>query len=103
MRFTLRMVDLEVFYRVGVGDEERAEAQRLMVTVEMEVDAPRAAVSDDLRDTVDYFEVSQAVLRQHIHLPDFSYRLSASGKSLPFCSGTSSHLSISRFMPPAYP
>lgn len=61
--FTIRIVDLEVFYRVGVPDEERAEPQRLMVTVEMEVDAPQAAATDDLSDTVDYYSVSQDLLR----------------------------------------
>jgi len=61
--FTIRIQDLEVFYRVGVPDEERAEPQRLMVTVEMEVEAPRAAASDDLADTIDYFSVSQDLLK----------------------------------------
>lgn len=60
--FTIRIVDLEVFYRVGVPDEERSKPQRLMVTIEMEVEAPQAATSDDLRDTIDYFSVSQDLL-----------------------------------------
>ncbi|MCU0771322.1 MAG: dihydroneopterin aldolase [Verrucomicrobia bacterium] len=60
--FTLRIVDLEVFFRVGVPDEERAEPQRLLVTVEMDVDAPRAATTDHLGDTIDYHRVSQDVL-----------------------------------------
>jgi FolB domain-containing protein len=62
MRYTIRIQDLEVFCRVGVPDEERAEPQRLLVTVELEVDAPRAARSDDLQDTIDYFNVSRDVL-----------------------------------------
>ncbi len=60
--FTVRIVDLEVFYRVGVPEEERAAPQRLMVTIEMEVDAPRAATTDDLKDTIDYYCVSQDIL-----------------------------------------
>jgi len=60
--FTIRIQDLEVFYHVGVPDEERAKPQRLLVTVEMEVTAPRAAESDDLGDTIDYFSVSQDLL-----------------------------------------
>lgn len=62
MSFTLRIADLEVFYRIGVPDEERAQPQRLMVTVELKVDAPRAAGSDDLADTIDYFKVCQDLL-----------------------------------------
>jgi len=60
--FTIRIAELEVFYRVGVPDEERAQPQRLMVTVEMKVDAPGAAISDDLADTIDYFSVSKDLL-----------------------------------------
>lgn len=55
--------DLEVFCRVGVPDAERAQPQRLLLTVEMEHDFTPAATSDDLRDTVDYFAVSQRLLR----------------------------------------
>jgi FolB domain-containing protein len=61
--FTLRIAELEVFYRVGVPEEERAKPQRLLVTVEMEVPAPRAAATDDLADTIDYFSVSQDLLK----------------------------------------
>jgi 7,8-dihydroneopterin aldolase/epimerase/oxygenase len=51
--------DLEVFYRVGVPDEERAQPQRLLLTVEMEHHFSRAAASDDLNETIDYFAVSE--------------------------------------------
>jgi FolB domain-containing protein len=61
--FTLRIAELEVFYRVGVPEEERANPQRLLVTVEMEVNAPHAAASDDLVDTIDYFSVSQDLMK----------------------------------------
>jgi len=61
--FHIRITELEVFYQVGVPDEERAKAQRLLVTVDMEVDAPQAAASDDLQDTIDYHAVSQDLLK----------------------------------------
>jgi FolB domain-containing protein len=54
--------DLEVFFRVGVPDEERAQPQRLLLTVEMEHDFTAAAQSDDLNETLDYFAVSQRLL-----------------------------------------
>ena len=60
--FTIRISELEVFYRVGVPDEERAEPQRLLVTVEMEVAGARASESDDLSDTIDYYRVSRDLL-----------------------------------------
>src|SRR4051794_33144232 len=55
--------DLEVSYCVGVPDEERARPQRLLLTIEMEHDFRAAAVEDELSDTIDYFAVSQRLLK----------------------------------------
>ena len=60
---TIRIKDLEVFYCVGVPDEERAKPQKLLLTVEMEHDFRTAAVEDELANTVDYFAVSQRLLQ----------------------------------------
>lgn len=59
----ISIVDLEVFYRVGVPEAERAKPQRLLLTVEMEFDFSAATRSDDIRDTIDYFTVSQRLLK----------------------------------------
>ena len=59
----ISIVDLEVFYRVGVPDEERANPQRLLMTIEMEFDFSAAAKTDSITDTVDYFAVSQRLLK----------------------------------------
>jgi dihydroneopterin aldolase len=59
----ISLVDLEVFYRVGVPDAERAEPQRLLLTVEMEADFTRAAATDDLTATIDYYAVTQRLLK----------------------------------------
>ena len=58
----ISIVDLEVFYRVGVPDAERAQPQRLLLTVEMESDFSAAAKTDAIADTIDYFAVSQRLL-----------------------------------------
>jgi FolB domain-containing protein len=55
--------DLEVFYHVGVPEEERAAPQRLLVTVEMEHDFSEAARTDDLNQTINYFAVTQKLLK----------------------------------------
>ncbi|HMJ89526.1 MAG TPA: dihydroneopterin aldolase [Candidatus Acidoferrum sp.] len=60
---TITIRDLEVFFCVGVPDEERATPQRLLITIEMEHDFSAAASSDDLTNTIDYYAVSQRVLR----------------------------------------
>lgn len=58
----IKIVDLEVFYCVGVSDEERATAQRLLVTVDITFDFSVAAVSDRITKTIDYFELTQKLL-----------------------------------------
>ena len=59
----ISITDLEVHYCVGVPDEERARHQRLLLTVEMEFDFSKAAKSDSIADTIDYFAVSQRLLK----------------------------------------
>ena len=54
--------DLEVFYRVGVPDEERANPQRLLLTIELERDFTLAAQADDLEQTIDYDHLSRRLL-----------------------------------------
>ena len=58
----ITIVDLEVFFQVGVTEPERAHAQRLLVTVEMDHDFTTAAARDNLADTIDYAAVADRVL-----------------------------------------
>jgi len=55
--------DLEVFYHVGVPDDERAQQQRLLLTLEIESDFTKASAKDDLTQTIDYFAVTQRLLK----------------------------------------
>jgi FolB domain-containing protein len=55
--------ELEVFYHVGVPDEERAKPQRLLLTIEISHDFSTAAQKDDIAQTINYFSVSQRLLR----------------------------------------
>ena len=59
----ISIIDLEVFYRVGVPDEERAKPQKLLLAIEMELPFAKAVRSDSIADTIDYFAVSQRLLR----------------------------------------
>ena len=52
-----------MFYRVGVPDAERAQPQRLLLTVEIESDFSAAAKSDSIADTIDYYAVTQRLLK----------------------------------------
>ena len=59
----ISIVDLEVFYSVGVTDEERAAPQRLLLTVDLHYDFSSAAMSDRIEKAIDYFEVVQELLK----------------------------------------
>src|SRR5271156_2475439 len=54
--------DLEVFYRVGVPAQERAQPQRLLLTVELEHDFTVAARTDEVEKTIDYAHLSRRLL-----------------------------------------
>ena len=60
---TITISELEVFYHVGVPDAERAQPQRLLLTVELAHDFAAAAATDDVTKTIDYYAVSQRLLR----------------------------------------
>ena len=59
----ITLCDLEVHYRVGVPAAERAQPQRLLISVVMERDLSTAASTDDLANTIDYHAVAQEILR----------------------------------------
>ena len=59
----INICDLEVFYRVGVPEEERAKPQRLLVTVNLAHRLDDAAATDELAKTIDYHAVTQRLLR----------------------------------------
>ena len=58
----IKITDLEVFYQVGVTEEERSKPQRLLLSVEMEHDFTSAVARDNLADTIDYHAVAERLL-----------------------------------------
>ena len=58
----ITIADLEVFYRIGVPDQERAKPQRLLLSLELDLDSTGAALSDSLEQTIDYHEIVQDLL-----------------------------------------
>jgi FolB domain-containing protein len=55
----ITIADLELHYHIGVGDEERAKPQRILMTVEMMSDFSSAIATDQITKTVDYFQVCE--------------------------------------------
>lgn len=60
---TITIADLETFYQVGVTEAERAQPQRLLVTVQLVHDLARAQSTDALADTIDYARLVDRVLQ----------------------------------------
>ena len=59
----ITIVDLEVFYRIGVTEDERAKPQRLLLTVDMSFDFSSAADSDRIERTINYQTVADDLLK----------------------------------------
>src|SRR5690348_4338606 len=59
----IAIVDLEVRYSIGVGEEERAQPQRLLLTIEMEFDITAAAASDRVEQTINYKSIADDLLQ----------------------------------------
>ena len=53
--------NLWVSSRVGVPDEERAEAQLLAICLKMVPERPMAGLGDSIEKTIDYYAVGQRV------------------------------------------
>ena len=60
---TIVIKDLEVHFNVGVPDLERANPQRLLISVELEHDFQAATRADDLAGTIDYFAVCERLMK----------------------------------------
>lgn len=58
---SLTITDLELWTRIGVPKEERASEQRLLVSIEMSLDAKAAAKSDDVKKSINYVDVADDV------------------------------------------
>ena len=54
----LNIIDCELWTRIGVSKEEREAEQRLLVTVGMTVDTRAAAKSDDVKKSINYFDLA---------------------------------------------
>jgi len=60
-RDKIEIKGLRILSRVGVPEEERAEAQELRVDLIIHPSASLQGLSDDIAKTVDYFEVAAKI------------------------------------------
>jgi len=52
---------LEVWTHIGVPDDERKKEQRLLISVELCTDLRPTGVSDDVKQSINYWDVSQRI------------------------------------------
>ncbi len=58
----IRIIDLEAWSHLGVSDEEREKAQRLLISLEISARPfVHAASADDIAWTVDYGEIAKRI------------------------------------------
>ena len=60
----IRISGIKAFGYHGVFETERASGQDFYVDIELEVDLTRASVSDDVKDTINYAEVTDIVVKE---------------------------------------
>jgi dihydroneopterin aldolase len=59
----IAIVDLEVHYCIGLSDHERAQPQKLLLTVEVNTDFTAAAVTERIEKTINYQRVVDDLLQ----------------------------------------
>ncbi|MDH3324516.1 MAG: dihydroneopterin aldolase, partial [Candidatus Peregrinibacteria bacterium] len=59
MNFILENIELDVY--LGVPDDERKNKQTVFVSVSFAFDTAKAELSDKIEDSIDYFEIYEAV------------------------------------------
>lgn len=62
MTYTIRLKDLQVQTLIGVYEWERASMRPLLLQVELQVSAPKAAGTDAVEDTVDYARIESCIV-----------------------------------------
>jgi FolB domain-containing protein len=67
MNDMIEINDLEVHFKVGVPDEERAVAQKLLITIRLYLDFEQAASTDDLNHTIDYYRLTRDLVEWGSH------------------------------------
>lgn len=60
---TIQIKDLALRTIIGIQDWEREKAQDILINITLEYNADKAAISDDIKDAVDYKAVKQDVIR----------------------------------------
>ena len=58
----IRLTDIELWTHIGVPEAERATAQRLLVSIELQHNLKDVGTSDDISEGIDYADVTEKIV-----------------------------------------
>lgn len=61
MQVKVHLKQIKVDVIIGVAENERQKKQPLIIDASFEIEIQKSILSDDIKDTVDYAEVAQAI------------------------------------------
>ena len=59
--FKIKITNLKVRTIIGVFEEEKHNPQTLLIDIKIKFDGLKAAQTDNLKDTIDYFQISNLI------------------------------------------
>ena len=59
MKFNIKNIEVDI--HLGTTREERAKKQMIKINLSFEIDSQKAAKSDNIEDTIDYFSIYQFI------------------------------------------
>lgn len=86
---------LEVLALIGVYDWERAHQQRLIIDAELTADLSKAALTDDVSDTLNYAQIAQG-LSDYAKQSDFRLIEALASKMVDWLLASFPHLNAVR-------
>ena len=57
----IKIEDLKIVTIIGLLEREKTTPQKLIINLEIRLDADKAAISDDINDTIDYFTLTKSL------------------------------------------
>ena len=61
---TIRITNLKLKTIIGINEWERKLPQEVTVNIQLEVDSRKSEESDDIKDTVDYKDMTKAIIEK---------------------------------------
>lgn len=64
MQATIQIKNLETECIIGINENERLQKQKLLISIDLLIDAQKAIEGDDIKHTVDYKKLTEEIFSQ---------------------------------------